>query len=93
MSVLIVVECFPLFLQPSSVDTTISARFLARYFHGCDIIDSLTGKKNLIFEQHISDIVEKISSLNGIYVTFTTLSELVEKFDANQRQLPHSKVN
>lgn len=54
--------------------------FLVGYFHGCDILDPKTGKKNLIFEQYLSSIIEEISSLSGIDVTFATLSEIAKQY-------------
>jgi len=45
-------------------------------FHPCDILNPKTGTKNLIFAKCISNILEAILSLDGVNVTFMTLSEM-----------------
>jgi hypothetical protein len=57
---------------------------LAGSFHACDILDPKTGKKNIIFERYLSRIIEEISSLKGIDVTFTTLSDIARNYDADE---------
>ena len=54
--------------------------FLVGSFHACDILDPMTGKKNPIFERYITRIIEEISSLSGIDVIFTTLSEMAKNY-------------
>lgn len=58
--------------------------FLVGTFHACDILDPITGKKNAILERYLSETIEKISSLSGIDVVFTTLSEIAKKYSSNQ---------
>ena len=52
--------------------------FLVGVFHGCDILNPRTGKKNLLFENYLSKTIKEISSLRGIDVTFTTLSKMAK---------------
>jgi hypothetical protein len=54
--------------------------FLVGSFHPCDILDPMTGKKNLIFERYLTKIIEEISSLSGIDVIFTTLSKMAKNY-------------
>lgn len=55
--------------------------FLVGSLHPCDILDPKTGKKNLIFERYISSVIQEISSLKNIDITFMTISELSRKFE------------
>lgn len=48
-------------------------------FHACDILDPITGNKNVTFVKYFSTIFEKISSLRGIDVAFMTLSEMARE--------------
>jgi len=54
--------------------------FLIGTFHPCDILNPKTGAKNLVFEKCISNILETISSLDGVTVNFMTLTEMARKF-------------
>jgi len=54
--------------------------FLVASFHPCDILNPITGKKNLIFEGYLTKVIEEISSLSGIDVIFTTLSEMAKNY-------------
>lgn len=55
--------------------------FLVGCFHACDILDPKTGQKNLIFERYLSKVIHEISSIRGIDVKFTTLSEMARNYD------------
>ena len=55
--------------------------FLVGSFHACDILDPRTGQKNVVFERYLSRIVKEISSLRGIEITFTTLSEMARNYN------------
>lgn len=50
-------------------------------FHPCDILDTETGKENLTFRKYIAEVINSISSLEGIAVEFVTLSELARDFN------------
>lgn len=54
--------------------------FLVGYFHGCDILNPLNSKLNLIFQEHIQKIINKINSLNGVEVKFATLCQMADKY-------------
>lgn len=79
--------------SPSVYDKLISAyakkahrdgiAFLIGTFHACDILDPKTGIENPIFERCITDIIEEISLVNDVNVTYMTLSELSKRFNAN----------
>jgi hypothetical protein len=53
--------------------------FLLGTLHACDILNPITGKKNAVLARYLSETIEKISSLSGIDVIFTTLSEMAKK--------------
>lgn len=55
--------------------------FLVGVFHACDILNPKTGKKNQLFENYLSKTIKEISSLRGVDVTFTTLSEMAKNYD------------
>jgi hypothetical protein len=51
-------------------------------FHPCDILDPRTGKRNIVFERYISNVIKEILAIRKIEVRFMTLSQIAEEFEA-----------
>jgi hypothetical protein len=56
--------------------------FLIGTFHPCDILDPRTGKRNMVFERYISNVIKEILAIKNIEVRFMTLSQIAEEFEA-----------
>jgi hypothetical protein len=56
--------------------------FLIGTFHPCDTLDPKTGKENLTFKKYVTEVINDISSLEGISVEFITLSQLAQQINA-----------
>jgi hypothetical protein len=65
--------------------------FLIGTFHPCDIFDPKTGNKNIIFEKYIAEVLNTISSLEGIKVNFMNLSEIAKRIKEKSTQLSNAK--
>lgn len=54
---------------------------LVGFFHPCDIIDPVSGKRNALLEKFISTVIDEIRKHRDIEVDFMTLSEIASIFE------------
>jgi len=60
--------------------------FLVGFFHSSDILDPKKGCENSFFKQNINHVVETLSTLKRINVTFSTLSQVAREIKSSSSQ-------